>query len=90
MLNGIEEIDILQEQYRQAIEYMDGTGSNQPGCSFQTRPGTSLRLFYGNEKNYGCNAAYYVADYLDIEPSTAYKRKSRALERLTVLLFGNG
>ena len=88
MLNGIEEIDILKERYRQAMEYMDWFKPAWAQLSDEDK--YVLDAFYGSEKNYGCNAAYYVADYLNIEPSTAYKRKSRALERLTVLLFGKG
>ena len=37
---------------------------------------------------YGSSAAYYIAEYLHVEQATAYKRKNRALDRLTVLLFG--
>ncbi len=88
MLNGIEEIDILKERYRQAMEYMDWFKPAWAQLSDEDK--YVLEAFYGSEKNYGCSAAYYVADYLNIEPSTAYKRKSRALERLTVLLFGKG
>jgi hypothetical protein len=47
-----------------------------------------LETFYGDSNSYGSNAAYYVAEYLHIEQPTAYKRKNRALDRLTVLLFG--
>ena len=34
------------------------------------------------------NAADDVADYFQIERASAYRRKNRALERLTILLFG--
>ena len=47
-----------------------------------------LETFYGDSNTYGSSAAYYVAEYLNIEQPTAYKRKNRALDRLTVLLFG--
>ena len=88
MLNGIEEIDILKERYRQAMEYMEWFKPAWAELSDEDK--YILESFFGGENSYGCNAAYYVADYLNIEPSTAYKRKSRALERLTVLLFGKG
>lgn len=88
ILNGIEEIDILKERYRKAMEYMDWFKPAWAQLSDEDK--YVLEAFYGCEKNYGCSAAYYVADYLNIEPATAYKRKSRVLERLTVLLFGKG
>ena len=66
IIKNIDEIDIIKERYRQAVEYMDWFNSN----------------------TYGSSAAYYVAEYLNIEQPTAYKRKNRALDRLTVLLFG--
>ena len=47
-----------------------------------------LETFYGDGNTYGSNAAYYVSEYFKIEQSSAYKRKNRALDKLTVLLFG--
>lgn len=88
MLDGINEIDILKERYRQAVEYMNWFRPAWEQLSDEDK--YILDAFYSSDKTYGCNSAYYVADYLNIEPSTAYKRKSRALERLTVLLFGKG
>lgn len=46
-----------------------------------------VETFYGRENNYECKATYFVADYLNIELSTAYKRKNLPLERLIILLF---
>ena len=47
-----------------------------------------LETFYGDGNTYGSSAAYYIAEYLHVEQPTAYKRKNRALDRLTILLFG--
>lgn len=47
-----------------------------------------LETFYGEENSYGNNAVSYIASYFRIEQSSAYKRKNRALDQLTVLLFG--
>ena len=47
-----------------------------------------LEAFYGEDNQYGSNAADDVADYFQIERASAYRRKNRALERLTTLLFG--
>ncbi|WP_274939950.1 hypothetical protein [Chordicoccus furentiruminis] len=86
ILNGIEEIDILKERYRQAVEYMDWF---KPAWDQLTEDEKYvLETFYGDANSYGSNAVYYIAEYFKIEQTSAYKRKNRALDRLTVLLFG--
>ena len=86
ILNGIEEIDILKERYRQAMEYMDWF---KPAWDQLTEDEKYvLETFYGDANSYGSNAVYYIAEYFKIEQTSAYKRKNRALDRLTVLLFG--
>lgn len=47
-----------------------------------------LEAFYGADNGYGSNAADEVADYFQIERASAYRRKNRIPEKLTVLLFG--
>ena len=86
ILNGIAEIDILKERYRQAVEYMEWFKPAWEQLSDDDR--YCLETFYGDGNTYGSSAAYYIAEYLHIEQPTAYKRKNRALDRLTVLLFG--
>ena len=86
ILTAIEEIDILKERYRQAVEYMDWFKPAWEQLSEEDR--YCLETFYGDTNTYGSSAAYYIAEYLHIEQPTAYKRKNRALDRLTVLLFG--
>ena len=49
-----------------------------------------LETFYGDSKSYGSGAASYIAEYLHVEQATAYRHKNRALDRLTVLLYGKG
>ena len=86
ILSGIEEIDILKERYRQAMEYMDWF---KPAWDQLTEDEKYvLETFYGDANSYGSNAVYYIAEYFKIEQTSAYKRKNRALDRLTVLLFG--
>ena len=86
VLNSIQEIDILRERYRQAVEYMDWF---QPAWEQLTEDERYvLETFYSDANYYGSNAAYYIASHFHIEQSSAYKRKNRALDRLTVLLFG--
>ena len=84
--DGLEEIDILKERYRQAVEYIDWFRAAWEQLAEDER--YCLETFYGDENTYGSNAAYSIAVYLNVEQPTAYKRKNRALDRLTVLLFG--
>ena len=86
LVSTISEIDIIKERYRQAIEYMEWFKPAWEELTDDER--YCLETFYGDSNSYGSNAAYYVAEYLHIEQPTAYKRKNRALDRLTVLLFG--
>ena len=86
LINAISEIDILKERYRQAVEYMDWFKPAWEQLSDDDR--YCLETFYGDGNTYGSSAAYYIAEYLHVEQPTAYKRKNRALDRLTVLLFG--
>ena len=86
IIKNIEEIDIIKERYRQAVEYMDWFRPAWEQLTDEER--YCLETFYGDSNGYGSSAACYIAEYLNIEQPTAYKRKNRALDRLTVLLFG--
>lgn len=86
ILERIREIDVLKERYRQAMEYMDWFQPAWDQLSEDER--YVLETFYGHENTYGSNAVHYIAEYFRIEQSSAYKRKNRALDHLTLLLFG--
>ena len=86
IVKGIEEIDVLKERYRQAVEYMAWFVPAWEELTEDER--YVLETFYGEDNQYGSNAADDVADYFQIELASAYRRKNRALERLTILLFG--
>lgn len=86
IIKGIEEIDVLKERYRQAVEYMAWFVPAWEELSEDER--YVLETFYGESNEYGSNAADDVADYFQIERASAYRRKNRVLEKLTVLLFG--
>lgn len=86
ILSGIEEIDILKERYRQAVEYMDWFRPAWEQLTEDER--YCLETFYGDGNTYGSSAADHIAAYFNVEQSSTYRRKNRALDRLTVLLFG--
>jgi len=87
ILAVVDEISILEERQQEALDYMDWF---KPAWEqMQEEEQYILQTFYA-ENSYGSNAAYDIADKLNIEPPTVYKRKNRALSRLQVLLFGRG
>ena len=85
LLAGIDEIDLLKERYRQAVEYMDWFKPAWEQLSDEER--YVLDVFYksGNESTDGLIA---VMERYKIERSSAYNRKNRSLEHLSTLLYG--
>ena len=86
IINGIEEIDVLKERYRQAVEYMDWFVPAWEQLSEDDR--YVLDIFYCKDNEYGSSVVDGIAEHFHIERASAYRRKNRALERLTILLFG--
>ena len=86
IVSGIDEIDVLKERYRQAVEYMNWFRPAWEQLTEDER--FVLETSYGDVNSYGSGAVSYITSHYGIEQTTAYKRKNRALDRLTVLLFG--
>ncbi len=86
IIQGIEEIDILKERYRQAKQFMDWFRPAWDQLSEDEQ--YVLETFYGDTNSYGNGAVYDIMEYFKIEQTSAYKRKNRAVDHLTVLLFG--
>lgn len=84
---GIDEIDVLKERYRQAVAYMEWF---QPAWGQLSEDEKFvLRTFYiGEDKYQGSSAVDIVCSKQHIERSSAYNRKNRALNHLSVLLYG--
>jgi DNA-directed RNA polymerase specialized sigma subunit len=83
MLKGIEEIDTIKERYRQAVEYMNWYKPAWEQLSDEEQ--FVLSVFYAQDEK---GPAMRVADHFGIERSSAYNRKNRALDHLTMLLYG--
>ena len=82
IVNGLEEIDVLKERYRQALEYMDWY---LPAWNNLTEDEQFvLRTFYRD----GYGVVEEIANRYQIERASAYRRKNRALDKLTLLLYG--
>lgn len=88
IVKGIEEVDVLKERYRQALEYMAWFLPAWEELSEDER--YVLETFYGEANEYGGGVIYAIAEHFHIEQSSAYNKKNRALQHLTVLLFGKG
>lgn len=86
IIKGIEEIDVLKERYRQAVEYMAWFLPAWEELSEDER--YVLETFYGSGNEYGSGIIYGIAEHFHIEQSSAYNKKNRALHHLTLLLFG--
>lgn len=85
ILKGIEEIDVLKERYRQAVEYIEWFEPAWSELSEDER--YVLDAFYSDE-DFNTGAVYDICDHFHIERSSAYNKKNRAVQHLTVLLFG--
>lgn len=85
IIKGIEEIDVLKERYRQAMEYMEWFVPAWNELTEDER--YVLEVFYSDADSQ-TNAVYDICDHFGIERSSAYNRKNRALGKLVTLLYG--
>lgn len=82
----INEIDVLKERYRQALEYMDWF---QPAWDALTEDEQYvLKEFYLDDEQKQIDSVYNICDHFNIERSSAYNKKNRALQHLALLLYG--
>lgn len=87
IIRVLDEIDVLKERYRQAMEYMDWFQPAWDSLSEDER--YVLETFYTDE-DAGTGAVYVICDQYHIERSSAYNKKNRALDKLVVQLYGRG
>ena len=88
IIESIEEIDVLKERYRQAVEYMDWFKPAWQKLSADEQ--YVLETFYHEDEDSQTMAVYTICEQYNIEKTSAYKKKNRALTKLTGLLFGKG
>ena len=85
IVGGIEEIDVLKERYRQAKEYMDWFSPAWEQLSEEEQ--YILKEFYGDDENQS-GSVFKICSRYNIERSSAYNKKNRALAKLATLLYG--
>ncbi len=82
----LKDMEQMKESYEQAAEYMAWFTPRWKELSEEER--YVLETFYANPHEYGAYAADRIAERFMIDRSSAYRRKNRALDHLTVLLYG--
>ena len=82
MLAGIDKIDALEERYRQAVEYFDWFDPAWEQLSDDDK--YVLEEFFLSDDD----AAAEIARHFNIERTSAYVKRKRAVERLSYLLYG--
>ena len=86
LMNAIDEIDMLQERYRQAVEYMNWF---LPAWNHLTDDERfTLHEFYISSPEEQSAARFTIADRFNIDECSSYRKKNRALAKLTTLLYG--
>lgn len=85
IIKGIEEIDVLKERYRQAVEYMAWFRPAWEELTEDER--YVLEVFYSEDERQ-TDSIYDICDRFHIERTSAYKKKNRALQKLVTLLYG--
>ena len=83
---SLDEIDVLKERQRRALEYMSWF---EPAWDALTEDEQFvLTEFYLNNYQKQTNAIDSICERYNIERSSAYNRKNRAVARLALLLYG--
>jgi hypothetical protein len=83
---SLDEIDVLKERYRRALEYMEWF---RPAWNALTDDEQFvLWEFYNDNGSKQIDAIGNICDRFHIERSSAYNKKNRAVARLALLLYG--
>ena len=83
LLKAIDQINVLEERYRQAVEYMDWFKPAWEQLSEEDQ--LMLEILYMDATE---NAVDEAMDSFKIERSSVYNKRNRSLNILTNLLYG--
>lgn len=86
LVSGLDEIDVLKERYRQAVEYMAWFVPAWEELSEEEQ--FVLDAFYGNTGYDNEDPVDIICQAYHLERSSAYNRKNRAVNHLVTLLYG--
>lgn len=83
---ALDALDALSAKYQQALSYMAWF---QPGWQALTEDERFvLRCFYMTEEQHQADNVCEICEAFHIERTSAYKKKDRALSRLSLMLYG--
>ena len=85
LISRIEEIDVLKERYRQALEYMEWF---KPAWDELTKEERILLTEFFLSTSSKTEAVLNLSDKLFLERAQVYRRKDSALNHLALLLYG--
>jgi hypothetical protein len=83
---SLDEIDVLKERYRRALEYMEWFCPAWDALTDDEQ--FVLSEFYQDDESTQTDTIGNICDRFHIERTSVYKRKGRALTKLATLLYG--
>ena len=83
MLAGIDELDVLQNRYLQAVEYFEWFDPAWARLSDDDK--YVLKMFFVDS---GPDTVDEIAEHFCIERTSVYSKRRRAIDRLATLLYG--
>lgn len=86
VIKAMDTISVLNERYQRALEYMSWFLPAWNSLTEDER--FVLQQFYLNDENRQTDNLIEICDHFHIERTSAYKKKDRALARLTLMLYG--
>lgn len=86
IVNAMDTISLLNERYQRALEYM--AWFRPAWLALSEDEQFVLNCFYVSDETRQADSVCEICDRFHIERTSAYKKKDRALARLTLLLYG--
>lgn len=86
IVKAMDTISLLNERYQRALEYM--AWFRPAWLALSEDEQFVLSRFYMDDESRQADSVYDICDRFHIERTSAYKKKDRALARLTLLLYG--
>lgn len=86
LASSLDEIDVLKERYRRALEYMEWFRPAWDALTDDER--FILTEFFLRDDISKMEAMLNIGDHLHLERAQVYRKKDKALEHLTLMLYG--
>ena len=86
IVRGMQEIDVINERYKQAKEYMDWFEPAWNTIGADERE--LLEAFYLSPKDTKLKLVNELAERMCVDNSTVYRMRARAVSHLATLLYG--